>query len=324
MENKEYLNSLDVDVLKQELRVRGAATHASMAAAMLSARKNLGGNIDLAQFSSTEIAEVLFAKEKAIYGVDDRKDLFEVTDSKVKKNAKGVVSLFKASRVRDNGNGTSTLQVGQFGKINSLCTDEPFFSQPVGAFCTGFLVAPDIIATAGHCVDEKNVTTIRFVFGFQMLNNTQAQVIIDNNDIYAGESVIGRQFTEGDTDWCLVKLDRKVSDKQILTLRKQGKIADNQSIYVLGHPSGLSLKFADGANVRTNTKAAFFTANLDTYGGNSGSPVFNSNTHEVEGVLVRGTNDFVPLGLCMVSAVCPTTGCEGEDCTRVSEFIQHL
>ena len=69
---------------------------------------------------------------------------------------------------------------------------------------------------------------------------------------------------------------------------------------------------------------AIFTANLDTYGGNSGSPVFNSETHEVEGILVRGDTDFVPLGKCMVSAVCPTNGCIGEDCTRVSEFLDHL
>jgi hypothetical protein len=72
--------------------------------------------------------------------------------------------------------------------------------------------------------------------------------------------------------------------------------------------------------VRTNTKAAFFTANLDTYGGNSGSPVFNADSHEVEGVLVRGDTDFVPVGMCMISAVCPMNGCHGEDCTRVTEF----
>ena len=36
----------------------------------------------------------------------------------------------------------------------------------------------------------------------------------------------------------------------------------------------------------------YFTANLDTYRGNSGSPVFNAITHKVEGVLVRGEQDF--------------------------------
>src|SRR5262249_51918318 len=83
-------------------------------------------------------------------------------------------------------------------------------------------------------------------------------------------------------------------------------------------------KFAAGAAVRNNAPDAFFVANLDTYGGNSGSPVFNSDTHVVEGILVRGENDFVLQGTCMVSLVCPTTGCRGEDCTRTAVFAQFL
>jgi hypothetical protein len=76
--------------------------------------------------------------------------------------------------------------------------------------------------------------------------------------------------------------------------------------------------------VRDNQPAAFFVANLDTYGGNSGSPVFNSTTHDVEDVLVRGENDFVQQGGCRVSLVCPNTGCQGEDCTRTTEFASFL
>jgi hypothetical protein len=68
---------------------------------------------------------------------------------------------------------------------------------------------------------------------------------------------------------------------------------------------------------------AFFVANLDTYGGNSGSPVFNSETHKVEGILVRGETDFTTIGACTVSMRCPNTGCRGEDCTRITEFA-HL
>ena len=75
-----------------------------------------------------------------------------------------------------------------------------------------------------------------------------------------------------------------------------------------------------GANVRDNSPDSFFVANLDTYGGNSGSPVFNQDDDVVEGILVRGETDFVFNGTCVVSNVCPTTGCRGEDVTRTSEF----
>lgn len=320
-ETRNTLNAFEVETLRKELLARGSSMHARIASDMVILKEDLGGNFELANISSQDIFISLQEKQKGIYGVDDRQDLYQVNDPDVIENANSVVSLFKSGRVKNNGNGTSTLQVGKFGQINSLCQDEVFYSQPVGAFCTGFLVAPDIIATAGHCVNESNVTSIRFVFGFKMLNANDAQVIINNDDIFSGKEVIGRKLTEGDTDWCLVRLDRPAPNRKILKLRRKGKIADKQDVYVIGHPSGLTIKYANGANVRTNTQSTFFTANLDTYGGNSGSPVFNAKNHSVEGVLVRGAVDFVPLGTCMVSAVCPINGCDGEDCTRVSEFI---
>lgn len=75
---------------------------------------------------------------------------------------------------------------------------------------------------------------------------------------------------------------------------------------------------AGGAQVRNNTNDSYFVANLDIYGGNSGSSVLNAATGRVEGILVRGEADFVHNGGCYVSAVCPTTGCRGEDVTRTS------
>jgi Peptidase S46 len=68
--------------------------------------------------------------------------------------------------------------------------------------------------------------------------------------------------------------------------------------------------------VRSNRRRAFFVANLDTYGGNSGSPVVDQHTHVVEGILVNGEDDFVQYDGCNVSVVCPDAGCQGEAVTR--------
>jgi len=137
-ETRTRLQRFDVEQLKQELLARGSSTHARIAAAMALDQKDLAGNGELAEFSSKDIAEVMREGQKAIYGIDDRKDLFKVADQRAIRNAESVVSLFRASRVHDNDDGTSTLQVGKFGQINSLCPEEAFFDQPVGAFCTGF------------------------------------------------------------------------------------------------------------------------------------------------------------------------------------------
>ena len=70
--------------------------------------------------------------------------------------------------------------------------------------------------------------------------------------------------------------------------------------------------------MRNINKPGYFVANLDTYGGNSGSAVFNAKTGVIEGILVRGENDYVYKGNCRVSNVCASDGCRGEDVTKLS------
>jgi len=85
------------------------------------------------------------------------------------------------------------------------------------------------------------------------------------------------------------------------------------------------LKYAAGAQVRDNQSDLYIVCNLDTYGGNSGSPVINDDDpHEIEGILVRGDTDFNQVGNCQRSNVCPNTGCRGEDVTRATEFANNL
>ncbi len=122
----------------------------------------------------------------------------------------------------------------------------------------------------------------------------------------------------------LVRLDRPVPNHHPVTVRQSGKIVGGQSLFVIGHPNGLPTKFADDAKVRENTPASYFVANLDTYGGNSGSPVFNRENYQVEGILVRGDTDFVSHNGCNVSMVCPNTGCRGEDVTRATVWAAKI
>ncbi|MED3542297.1 serine protease [Bacillus toyonensis] len=290
---------------------------------------NEAGNEALRAFKTSEIIESLKSKQKVIWGEDNRieirdiedPDIFNAPDSQdILSAADSVVALFKDDRVIDNGNGTSTLQTEIFGTARRLCSTEKFRHQPIGAFCSGFLVAPDVIATAGHCVTADNVTNIRFVFGFRMIDDSKARTDISNSEIYKGAKLIGRQETESEADWALVQLDRVVTNHKPVPIRRTGKIGDNESLYVIGHPVGLPTKFADGANVKDNENEAYFVATLDTYGGNSGSPVFNREKHIVEGILVRGATDFVMNGNCRVSLICSDLNCNGEDCTRTTLF----
>jgi Ricin-type beta-trefoil lectin domain-like/Trypsin-like peptidase domain len=314
MADQDRLKELSPEELLWELRRREAIANRGEIGA---GSKAIEG---LQQAQTDEIVEELIARQKVIYGVDDRQDLFAVSNAAVLQDADGAVALFDASDVVDNGNGTSTLQTTNYGTTYNLCASEPFRTQPTGAFCSGFLVASNVVATAGHCVDTGSLASVRFVFGFRMANANTANTVLSNGNIYRGVELLGRILASNGADWSVVRLDRAVLNHRITRVRFGGRIANNQAIHVIGHPSGLPTKYAPGANVRDNGPAAFFIANLDTYGGNSGSPVFDAQTHLVEGVLVRGENDYVFQGACRVSLVCPATGCRGEDCTRTTEF----
>jgi len=305
------LQALPVDRLRQELRNR---ERGGLRGAWTWLTSGLRG------FDDDAIVDVLRDSQKIIYGIDDRREVFQLPAGPDRDDADSVVALFRAGDITDNGDGTSTLRTANFGEAHNLCPSERFREQPTGAFCSGFLVAPDIIATAGHCVNSGNVTTVRFVFGFRMRDATTAETVIRNGEIYRGTAVVGHRLVGNGPDWALIRVDRPVTGHRIAPVRRAGRIADTQAVHVSGHPAGLPTKFAGGAAVRDNSPSGHFVANLDAYGGNSGSPVFNSDTHEVEGVLVRGDTDFVLQGGCRVSLVCPTTGCRGEDCTRVTEF----
>jgi hypothetical protein len=312
------LKKFNVKELLAELRDREALQKQGKSAEEVA--PGSARNTELVQVPSNAITAAVLEQQRVIYGVDDRLDAFDVTDPTLLQDGAAVVSLFFANDVIDNGNGTSTLVTENFGTARNLCSGERFRSQPIGAFCSGFLVGTDLIGTAGHCINQGNVTTVRFVFGFKMKSANSAITVINNSEIYKGVSLVARKEEGAGADYAVVRVDRAVTGHPIVKIRRQGKIPDNTAVHVIGHPVGLPIKFAAGAKVRDNTPAAFFVANLDTYGGNSGSPVFNSVTHEVEGILVRGETDFVASNGCTVSMVCPDTGCRGEDSTRITEI----
>ena len=278
----------------------------------------------LSDVPEMKLFEKAMERQKVIYGVDDRREIKELLDGMIKNNADSVVGIFDFDQIVPNGDGTSRLVLRSYQESFRLCSNELFSRQPVGPSCTGFLIAPDLIATAGHCIDGSNFLTKRFVFGFEIINGDVAKTTISDSDIFEATAIVDHRLETAGSDYAIVKLDRPVAGHNIVTLNSRQKIRDNERLYVIGHPSGLPKKFADGAVVRDNTPSTHFVSNLDTYGGNSGSPVFNANTHEVEGILVRGENDFVLVNGCARSQVCPTTGCRGEDVTRVSEFINKI
>jgi hypothetical protein len=311
------LTEWTIEELLLELRHRERRAGARGAGRSVAAPARPGREAALAAVPTDRLAAALRDRQRVIYGVDNRRDLYQVTSARVKALAQSVAALVQAADLTKNADGSFTLATESYRDSYDLCGNEPFASQPLGCFCSGFLVAPDVVASAGHCVKgTADLAKTRFVFGWRMIDADTARTTFPAEDVYEGRAVIGRKLTESGADWSLVRLDREVSGRPPLKFRTSGTIGNRAGVFVIGHPSGLPAKYAPGARVRDNTTASHFVANLDTYGGNSGSPVFNASTKIVEGILVRGENDYVSNGTCQVSQRCPSTGCRGEDVTR--------
>lgn len=314
MQNDEIMEEYSIEELLQELKIRNQN---------IRLKKMSSNNNRLKSFPSEHILEIIKKKEKSVYGSSYSKDYFEISNQQILDDTDSVVAIFESNSIQDNNDDTSSLLTKKFGEKYDLCQSEKYRKQPIGAFCSGVLVGSDVIATTGHGIDSNNLSETRFIFGFKVKDVNETNIVINNLDIYKGKEIINRKFSSNGPDWALIQLDRKVMDHKMARIRTDGKISDNTKVHVIGHPCGLPLKLGYDAIIKDNSNDYYFAATLDTYGGNAGAPVFNSETHEVEGILVRGETDFISVGNCNKSLICPTTGCRGVDCTRTTTF-SHL
>ncbi|MBI4350311.1 MAG: trypsin-like peptidase domain-containing protein [Elusimicrobia bacterium] len=267
---------------------------------------------------------------KSIYGDDDRLDYY-AADADMRALSDSVVSLWEAKNLR-TADGRTALGTVNFGQAAGLCPGQRFAEQPVGAFCSGTLVGEDIVMTAGHCVlDEAKCAATRFVFGYSLKQAGDYPRSVPAEDVYGCSGIIKRDldmnpgffasvFNGGPgPDFALVRLDRKVPGRKPLPIHRKARPAKGDKLFVIGHPVGLPVKVAGAAKVRDAGPKYFFKADLDTFGGNSGSAVFNADTGLIEGILVRGDVDFVnsPAG-CRMASVVAQEGGKGEAVTKIS------
>ncbi len=284
------------------------------------------------------------AEGKSIYGDDNRLDYFEASPA-MRQLADSVVSLWPSKQVEFELGEYKLATIG-FGEALNLCPGEKFREQPIGAFCSGTLVGEDIVMTAGHCItDEAKCADTSFVFGFNIdKEGGEARTSAAAKDIYGCKRIIKRDLdkrypgifgtvlaiikvllNKAGPDYALVQLDRKVTGRAPLAVNRNKDLKEGSQVFVIGHPVGLPVKIAGDAKVRDAGHRAWFSTDLDTFGGNSGSAVFNASTNKIEGILVRGGTDFVdsPAG-CKVQLRVGQNEGRGEAVTKVSALQKHL
>lgn len=262
---------------------------------------------------------------KMLYGTDGR---YEVDDFKVmpyRPYTDAVAGMVLRESLNDRGNYFQYYKV----RLSDTGVDSsiPFSRQIVLPDCTGFLVAENVLVTAGHCITEqKDCRENLWVFDYTFKNSKSGK--IEKKNTVGCESILARSYSEEDPwiDFAVIKLDRHITDRPPLQFRTDGEVKRGDKVFMIGHPLGLPMKITIGAEVWQTEDSWAFSANLDAFGGNSGSPVLNQETGLVEGILVRGSEDFAEdeegntsLNICLdsdQSEFCTL----GEDITRITKL----
>jgi len=264
-----------------------------------------------------------------IYGKDTRVDLFEVHEPWILSAAKSTVALVNRSDLTSGPDNGYLFLPTVYGPANQLCPEERFYSQPSLAFCSGSLIAPNLVLTAGHCIEPRSFCReTALVFDYAVSTELKVPVTAKQDQVYFCKEVVFHSNSTRYGDYAIIRLDRPVTDRAPLVLSdatEEESLGVGSELTLIGFPKGLPEKVATGGKLRYHTQKLLL-ASINAYYNNSGSPVFNAKTGHIVGVLVEGEEDFIfdPKKQCKVTIVCPEAGCSGEEITRSSWIRQKI
>lgn len=245
---------------------------------------------------------------------DDRLDPFTAPalPAAMQQHAARTCYLIGAAAIASRRAGRVRLHHGRYGTANSLCADEPFHEQPVvierhgavpGDFgYTGYLVGPDTVLTCWHGWEYFSGRAQVAIFGYSLgadgADGTELPVSqLRSVAAYPAAKpppAVERGSCSG--DWVTLRLEHPVTRLGHLAPPRLEAPRPGRAVYTLGHPLGLPLKLATGGVVLSASNGAFRTS-LDTFAGNSGSPIFDADSHALVGLVIegqKGQDDFEP------------------------------
>lgn len=262
---------------------------------------------------------------QAIYGKDERQFISRFTEKNLRKLSESVAMIVPGDSLSSRWL-TSLIKAEKLSEklMVNLCLDEKFSNHHSLNSCTGFLIGPDLVASAGHCfMSADDCSNKRIVFEVTAKNEVESGYKVQNHKIYECQEIVKSALSE-ETDYAVIRLKSKVYGRKPLKLKslKAAPLANGEKVFMIGHPLGLPQVLSKSAKVVETENEHFFKATLDSFEGNSGSPVFNARTLEVEGILVRGEEDFVENaeGQCRRYKTYEEESGKGESITKIQDL----
>lgn len=251
-------------------------------------------------------------KPKVIYNTDTRQEIAAESPVEVMQLIqKRTLAVIHTANLFTQPSGDILFLPRHYGRAFKLCSDERFYDQPSLPRCTASVIGKDLILTAGHCISEDNCRYTRFIADFVLEENGENPIRTTTEKIFSCKKII-YENNNPELDVAIVQIDREFPHSPLVLAELP--LTPLDEILAVGFPSGLPMKSSGLGPIR---KVSFnmINAELETYGGNSGSPIFKKDSALVEGILVAGENDFVlsEKEKCYRSNVCNSSTCSGED-----------
>jgi hypothetical protein len=186
--------------------------------------------------------------------------------------------------------------------VNALCPDEPFATQPALADCTGVLLAADLLLTAGHCLRSGDACAdYAYASRYLLADDGSWQGLATDRWLSCERLLILRREDDADgvrRDYALVQLraddagHAENEPESKLELRWTPPVL-SEPVVLIGHPMGLPMKIDRGGQVIEDALngGTWFGADLDSFGGSSGAPVFDAEGMLL-GIAVAGSRDY--------------------------------
>ncbi|GLS91668.1 hypothetical protein GCM10007916_27370 [Psychromonas marina] len=201
-----------------------------------------------------------------------------------------------------------------------ICEDTPFMKEVAIGSCSGVLIKPNLVATAGHCVD-RNILSKTWFFNYQYGENLSLKkgykvqkIIFKDFDLIKSyfsdklkvinqqRQLIGVLPLPADIhdyssyrDIALLELSESVVGYIPFTINFSPFLAGRKAISV-GHPLGLSLKQNSVGTLKSMASPHYMTTNIEILQGNSGGPLFDYETGDLIAITVnQGLNSIFGL-----------------------------
>jgi len=261
--------------------------------------------------------------DRPLYGTDNRVELVHAGRSLCHAGAT-VSALLPRKHLNQQHDGEWVLSSQPQLIDTGWCTNERFATQQSGVLCSAFLISPNRLVTAAHCLnaaDDRfgpalNCEDIAFVFDHRLNANGNLPTQYTQDQIYFCKRVIAGENTVESQDWRVIELDRAANREPLPLLTNVPENLSSLAIDLVGHPMGLPLKASIRGSLKRVDKRGYFLANIDAFEGNSGSPVIIHFDEQpvVIGMLIRGEVDHEldKRSQCKITRVCSGSQCLGE------------